>query len=62
MLRLEEFQLLVQMNTGCQSVKTILTGKTTNPVVNLPGCPVHPTVLIQSLLDLILIGNPAVDT
>jgi len=48
-------------NTACQSAKTILTGKTTNPVVNLPGCPVHPTVLIQSLLDLILIGMPTVD-
>jgi len=49
-------------NTACQSVKTVLTGKTTNPIVNLPSCPVHPTVLIQSLLDLILIGNPAVDS
>jgi len=48
--------------TGCSSVKTILTGKTTNPVVNLPGCPVHPTVLVQSLLDLILVGKPVVDT
>jgi hydrogenase small subunit len=48
-------------STGCQSVKTILTGKTTNPVVNLAGCPVHPTVMIQSLLDLILIGMPAID-
>lgn len=49
-------------STGCQSVNTILTGKTTNPIVNLSGCPVHPTILIQSLLDLILIGNPAVDS
>lgn len=48
-------------NTACQSAKTILAGKTTNPVVNLPGCPVHPTVLIQSLLDLILIGTPSID-
>ena len=48
--------------TACQSAKTILTGKTTNPVINLAGCPVHPTVMIQSLLDLILIGNPALDT
>ena len=48
-------------STGCQSAKTILTGKTTNPVVNLSGCPVHPSVLIQSLLDLILIGMPALD-
>ena len=49
-------------NTACQSAKTILTGKTTNPVVNLSGCPVHPTVLIQSLLDLILIGMPTLDS
>jgi hydrogenase small subunit len=47
--------------TSNTSVKTILTGKTTNPVVNLAGCPVHPTVLIQTLLDLILIGMPALD-
>lgn len=47
--------------TGCSSVKSLLSGKTTNPIVNLPSCPVHPTVLIQSLLDLILIGNPALD-
>jgi len=48
-------------NTACKSAKTILTGKTTNPVVNLPGCPVHPTVLVQTLLDLILTGMPALD-
>ena len=48
--------------TACKSVKTILTGKTINPVVNLSGCPVHPTVLIQSLLDLVLIGKPAIDS
>jgi len=49
-------------NTACKSAKTILTGITTNPVVNLPGCPVHPTVLIQTLLDLILTGMPALDS
>ena len=48
--------------TGSSSASSILSGKTTNPVVNLSGCPVHPTVLIQTLLDLILIGMPAVDT
>jgi len=48
--------------TGNSSVSTILSGKTTNSVVNLSGCPVHPTVLIQTLLDLILIGMPALDT
>lgn len=48
--------------TSCSSVKTILSGKLLKPVVNLPGCPVHPTVLIQTLLDLILIGMPTLDT
>ena len=48
--------------TGCKSVNSILNGKTTNPIVNLPGCPVHPTVLIQSLVDLILVGTPAIDS
>jgi len=47
--------------TGCKSVSSILSGKISNPVVNLAGCPVHPTVLIQTLLDLILIGMPALD-
>ena len=48
--------------TGCSSVSTILSGKTKNSVVNLSGCPVHPTVLIQTLLDLILIGMPTLDS
>lgn len=45
--------------TGCVSVSSMLKDKTANPVVNLSGCPVHPTVLIQTLLDLILIGMPS---
>ncbi|HBV85522.1 MAG TPA: [NiFe] hydrogenase small subunit HydA [Desulfosporosinus sp.] len=48
--------------TGCATASSILNGKTVNPVVNLPGCPVHPTVLIQTLLDLILIGMPSLDS
>jgi len=48
--------------TACSSASTILSGKTTNPVVNLSGCPVHPTVLIQTLLDLVLTGMPPLDT
>ena len=48
--------------TGCSSVSAILSGKISKPVVNLAGCPVHPTVLIQTLLDLILIGMPSLDT
>jgi hydrogenase small subunit len=48
--------------TGCKSVSTVLSGSTTNPVINLSGCPVHPTVMVQTLLDLILTGAPAVDS
>ncbi|MCX7923883.1 MAG: hydrogenase small subunit [Clostridia bacterium] len=48
-------------NTGCVSVRTLLSGQTVNPVVNLSGCPVHPTILIQTLLDLILTGMPNLD-
>jgi len=48
--------------TGCKSVSKVLSGKTTNPVTNLSGCPVHPTVMVQTLLDLILTGAPAVDS
>ncbi|MFT8313028.1 MAG: hydrogenase small subunit [Clostridium sp.] len=49
-------------STSCQSVKTLLSGKTTKPVINLAGCPVHPTVMVQTLLDLILTGMPTIDT
>ncbi|MFT8313027.1 MAG: hydrogenase small subunit [Clostridium sp.] len=48
-------------NTSCQSVQTVLSGKTVNPVINLSGCPVHPTVIIQTLLNLILTGMPSLD-
>jgi hydrogenase small subunit len=48
--------------TSCTNVKTFLNGKTINPVINLPGCPVHPTVLIQTLMDLILTGIPTLDS
>lgn len=49
-------------NTSCSPVKTVLSGKTKNPVVNLPGCPAHPTVMVQILLDLILTGMPTLDS
>lgn len=48
-------------NTGCVSARTLLSGKTSNPVINLSGCPVHPTVLVQTLIDLILTGLPSLD-
>ncbi|MEN8905709.1 MAG: hydrogenase small subunit [Clostridiales bacterium] len=49
-------------NGSFVGVSNILSGKTTNPVINLPGCPVQPTVLVETLLDLILTGIPAVDS
>lgn len=48
--------------TQCVSVKSLLGSTTRNKVVNLPSCPVHPTVLVQTLLDLILSGVPTLDT
>lgn len=48
-------------NTSCQPLKTILSGKTVNPVVNISGCPAHPTATVQTLLNLILTGMPSLD-
>ena len=44
------------------SVKSLVGTQTVNPVVNLSGCPVHPTVLVQTLLDLLLSGVPRLDS
>ncbi|NJJ38711.1 hydrogenase small subunit [Paenibacillus apii] len=49
-------------STGCVTVKSLLSGKTANPVVNLAGCPVNATVMVQTLLDLILTGVPSLDS
>jgi hydrogenase small subunit len=43
-------------SSTCDSVQNVLSGKTTHPVINLAGCPVHPTVMIQTLLDLLATG------
>lgn len=48
--------------TSCESAATVLSGKMVNKVINLSGCPVHPTVLVQTLLDLILTGMPTLDS
>lgn len=48
--------------TLASTVRSLLSGKTTNPVICLPGCPVHPTVLVQTLIDLILTGMPSIDS
>ncbi len=44
------------------SVLSLLKGKTRNPIINLPGCPVNPTMIIQTLLDVILSNAPALDS
>jgi hydrogenase small subunit len=49
-------------NTSCITVASALSGLTKNPVINLPGCPVHPTVLIQTVVNLILTGMPTLDS
>lgn len=49
-------------STGSVTVNSLLNGKTANKVVNLPACPVHPTTLVQTLLDLILTGVPSLDS
>jgi hydrogenase small subunit len=37
--------------TGIISVKDALTGLVSQPVINLPGCPAHPTVMVGVLID-----------
>jgi hydrogenase small subunit len=49
-------------NTQSASVLALVKNITANPVVNLPSCPVHPTVIVQTLLDLILTGTPTLDS
>lgn len=49
---------------GCRSVAAVLTEHgimPENPVINVPGCPVHPAVLTQTLIDVILTGSPELD-
>jgi hydrogenase small subunit len=48
--------------TSCTTVKSLLSGKTLNQVVNLPSCPVNPTVLVQTLINLLVTGMPSMDT
>jgi hydrogenase small subunit len=48
--------------TQSAPVLSILKNVAANPVVNLPSCPVHPTVIVQTLLDLILTGTPTLDS
>lgn len=50
----------VPAETGCSPVKSILTNSL-NPVINLPGCPVHPTMIIKALVTLLTTGLPSLD-
>lgn len=48
--------------TGIKRIdEEILKGKTINPIINLPGCPVHPLTLTKTIIDLILYGLPKLD-
>lgn len=52
------------VNTACQSALTFLSGVSgvnTNSIINLPGCPVHPTLLIQVIIDILLTGPPTLN-
>ncbi len=47
---------------NCTTVKNLIGTKTANPVINLPGCPVIPKVMIDTLLNLFLVGMPSLDS
>jgi hydrogenase small subunit len=39
--------------TGVKTVSSVLSGLTSQPVINLPGCPAHPTNMVGTLVDII---------
>lgn len=41
--------------------KSLLRNKTVNPVINLPGCPVHPYTITKTIVDLLVFGMPLMD-
>lgn len=47
--------------TGIRSVADLMTGKTRNPVINIPACPVNPVVLVGTIVELITMGMPVLD-
>jgi hydrogenase small subunit len=47
--------------TGIQRTDTILSNKTINPIINLPGCPTHPYTIMKTIIDLLLNGMPRLD-
>lgn len=49
--------------TNVQRLDTnIINGMTTNRVINLPGCPVHPYTFVKTIIDLWLMGMPGLDS
>ncbi|EYE87288.1 hypothetical protein Q428_14135 [Fervidicella metallireducens AeB] len=48
--------------TGIKTVKEVAYGMTMNPIINLPGCPVHPLTLTKTIIDLYLYGMPKIDS
>ncbi|OCL27747.1 [NiFe] hydrogenase small subunit HydA [Orenia metallireducens] len=47
--------------TGIKDVNSILNSNTTNPIINLPGCPTHPYIIMSTVIDLLLNGMPILD-
>ncbi|OCL27748.1 [NiFe] hydrogenase small subunit HydA [Orenia metallireducens] len=48
--------------TGIQRTDNILSNKTINPIINLPGCPTHPYTIMKTIIDLLLNGMPNLDS
>ena len=48
--------------TGVKTVKEVLNGKTSNPVINLPACPAHPDAMVGTIVTLLTKGLPKLDS
>lgn len=48
--------------TGISPVKAVLTGKTANPVINIPGCPAPPESVFGAIVALITGKSVALDS
>lgn len=48
--------------TGCMPVNQVVSSsQLNNPIINLPGCPVHPYTITKTIIDLLLYGLPTLD-
>ncbi|QNB46781.1 hydrogenase small subunit [Thermanaerosceptrum fracticalcis] len=47
--------------TGIKTVAQVLKGKTKNTIINLPSCPVHPNVMVGTIVTLLTKGMPRLD-